>query len=174
MDIIKLLCCASLLVGSSMWLLAQPPSSKEAFEKAYKERIKKEYLDGVYIPADLGDAFVRLNKLIDKDSKEKFKNASEEDAARKLHFSLGRWIIHNWGFYGGSRLSHYLRELGITHPDDMAQFIVVTYHRNLNRRELEVKALVEHYKEMRKKEHEARLEKGTVIHQEVKKTKQKD
>ncbi|MEL6925841.1 MAG: DUF6794 domain-containing protein [Bacteroidota bacterium] len=137
---------------------------EESFEKEYQRRIKKEYLYRVYIPKDLADAFIQLNRLTDKESLARFKNASEEVASRKLHFSLGRWMIHNWGFYGGSRLSHYLRNIGISHPDDMARFIIITYHRNLNKQKLEVKALIEKLRADRQTEVEKRR---TILHEET-------
>lgn len=150
-------------------LQAQPANSPEEYEAAYQQRIKKETLHGVYIPKDLSDAFIQLNKLIDEESKKKFKQVDEEEAYRMLFFSFGRWITHNWGFYGGSRLSHYLKQLGLTHPDDMARFIIITYHRNLNRNSLDVKPLVESMKEARRLEAEARRQRGTVIHEETRK-----
>lgn len=148
---------------------AQPAANKAAFEKNYQERIKQAYLNGQYIPQDLTDAFLELNKLMDAESKAAFKNVPEEEAVHKLYFSLGRWITENWGFYAGSRLSHYIRELGITFPEDMAAFIIVSYHRNLNRQELKVKEQVAFYQETRRKEHEARVLKGTVLKEETRK-----
>ena len=88
----------------------------------------------------------------------------EADASSKLHFSLGRWISHNWGFYEGSRLSHYIKtNLGITYPDDMSRFIIVTYHRNLNRKPLDVKTLMNGYLEKRDSAFQQELQKGTII-----------
>lgn len=161
----------------ALWMLLtsplaaqDPPATKDQFLENYERRIRQEYINLVYIPKDLADAFVQLNELTDKESRLKFKNMSEEDAARKLHFSLGRWIILNWGFYEGSRLSHYIREnLGIYHPDDMAQFIIVTYHRNLNRKPLQVKELVDHYHQKQEKEKEEKIRRGTVISEETRK-----
>lgn len=157
------------LLFTALFAQAQPANSKAEYEKIYQERIKLEYLNGQYIPRDLTDAFIELNKLIDASSKLSFKNVPEEEAARKLYFSLGRWITENWGFYAGSRLSHFIRELGITFPEDMAQFIIVSYHRNLNRKELKVKEQVEYYKEKRRKEYEERLAKGTVLKEQTRK-----
>lgn len=165
----------SLLLGCWAFspALAQqkPPENDKEFEEAYAWRIRQEYLYEVYIPKDLTDAFIQLNKLIEKPAIEKFKNMPEADAARKLHFSFGRWIIHNWGFYGGSRFSHFLKGLGIHHPDDMAQFVIVSYHRNLNRKPLDVKTQITYYQEKREKENEERLKKGAVLHEEVRKKK---
>lgn len=149
---------------------SQPSVSPDAaIDKKYEERIKKEYIHGVYIPEDLTDAFSRLNKLIDKDSKKKFKEVSEAIAVKKLHFSLGRWMIYNWGFYEGSRLSHSIKQLGVYHPDDMARFIIITYHRYLNKEDLKVKELISEFGEKQEKEKEARKNKGKVIHTEKRK-----
>jgi len=112
-------------------------------EKQYQQRIEKDVINGVYIPADLAECFVELNKKISKESKAKFKNMSESEAAIKLHFSLGRWIWHNWSFYEGSRLSVYLNKVGVHHPEDMARLIIITYHRYLNKKPLDVKVLAE-------------------------------
>lgn len=160
---------AAILTITAFATWAQPAGSKAEFEKRYQERITKEYLNGQYIPRDLTDAFLELNKLIDADSKASFKSVPEEEAAHKLYFSLGRWITENWGFYGGSRLSHFIKGLGITFPEDMAQFIIVSYHRNLNRKELKVKEQVTYYQEKRRKEHEERALKGTVLKEETRK-----
>lgn len=147
----------------------KPPSSEKEIERQYQQRIKKKYIHGVYIPEDIADAFAQLNKLIDKDSKKKFKVVSEKEAVKKLHFSLGRWMIYNWSFYEGSRLSHSIKKLGIHHPDDMASFIITTYHRYLNKEDLKVKELVESFTEKRKKEAIERKSKGKVIHEERRK-----
>ncbi len=141
----------------------------DPYEAAYQERIQKEYLFGVYIPRDLADCFIQLNRLIDRDSRQKFKQMSEADAAQKLHFSLGRWMTHNWGLYGGSRLSYYLSQLGLGNPDNMVRFIIITYHRNLNKEKLEVKALIEHFQAAQQKQAEDRLKQGKIIHEERRK-----
>jgi hypothetical protein len=153
-------------------LQAQKPAENlDEYEKTYQWRIRQDVLYGVYIPADLAEAFIELNRKIDADSKERFKSLPEEEAADRLFFSLGRWIIHNWGFYGGSRLSHYLREIGIYHPEDMARFIIITYHRNLHRNPLAVKELVEDFHAKAEQERQERLQEGDVIYEE---TRQRD
>lgn len=151
-----------------------PPKTKEEYQKMYDSRIQKEVLNGVYIPKDLGDAFAQLNQKIDAGSKQKFKSLPEEEAARKLHFSLGRWMVVNWSFYEGSRFSDYLKKTGITHPDDMAQFVMITYHRYLNQTPLDVKPLVEKFQASRKEELENRTKNGTILHEEKRKREPKD
>lgn len=124
---------------------------KNNAEKQYQQRIKKDVINGVYIPVDLADCFVELNKKISKESKAKFRAMPEKTASQNLHFSLGRWIWHNWSFYEGSRLSVYLNKVGVNHPEDMAQLIIITYHRYLNKKPLEVKAVAEKLRAARDK-----------------------
>lgn len=147
---------------------AQEPANNDAeFKQNYEWRVKQEYLLDVYIPKDLGDAFIQLNKLIDPESKAVFKGLAEEEASHKLHFSFGRWIMVNWGFYEGSRLSHLIKEMGISYPDDMAQFLIICYHRFLNKKELKAKELVAVYKEKVNARKLERIKKGKVLHEEV-------
>lgn len=157
------------LLCSSIDISAQPPASEDKYEQEYQKRIKKDYLYGVYIPKDLADAFTQLNRLVDDPSKRKFVTVPDTTAARKLHFSLGRWLIHNWGFYEGSRFSAYLKSINIHHPDDMASFVIITYHRYLTKKPLEVKELVTYFVDMRENEKKQRLEKGTILHEETRK-----
>ncbi len=159
------------LILSSM-STAQAQKNTAAYQKwkkEYEERIQKAYLFGVYIPEDMGDAFLQLDKLIDASSKAKFKAAGEEEAVRKLHFSFGRWMIYNWQFYQGSRLSHSLKQLGIHHPDDMARVLIRTYHRYLNKKTLNIKEQVEAIEDRKQKEQEEK--KKTLIDSSLVKNK---
>lgn len=164
--LVLLLFVAALPVSAQ---LAKPAETEAEFEQNYQWRIQQERLDGIYIPKDLVNAFDELNRLIEPSAKAAFKSATEEEAFHKLFFSLGRWISQKWGFYEGSRLSHYLKNLGVSHPEDMSQVVIVSYHRYLNKKPLEMKAQIEAIKEKRKKENEERLKKGTVIELERRK-----
>lgn len=168
---IKLSILFSLFFILSTQIHAQKPAeSEEEYEKAYQRRIRQERLFNVYIPKDLTDAFVELNKRIDNKNKEVLRQLTEEEVERKLFFSLGRWVVHNWGFYGGSRLSEYMKtNFDVHHPEQMATFILIAYHRNLKREPLNIKQLVEQFAERKKAEEAKRKEKSQVIHQEVRK-----
>jgi hypothetical protein len=146
-----------------------PPSDEKEFEKQYQERIKKDKLNNVYIPKNLDDAMLQLDKNISPESQAKMKVIPEDSICLALHSRLGQWMILNWGFYGGSRLSHYLRSAGITFPDDMADFLILGYHRKLNGKPIEIKELAKYFKEKRKKEFEAEKKEGKVIHEETRK-----
>jgi hypothetical protein len=109
-------------------------------------------INGTYIPVDVEDAVKRLIDLSPPESIEKFKNAPEEGIDRKLHFGLGRWMIVNWYFYEGSRLEYYLKQIGLSHPDDMADFLIVCFHRDLNGKNKDVKNLAGQYIDKRRKD----------------------
>lgn len=146
-----------------------PPSDEKEFEKQYQERIKKEKLNNVYIPKNLDDAMLQLDKIISPESQAKVKIIPEDSVCLALHNRLGQWMILNWGFYGGSRLSHYLRSAGVTYPDDMADFLILAYHRRLNGKPIEIKELATYYREKRKKDFEKEKKEGKVIQEETRK-----
>jgi hypothetical protein len=146
----------------------EPADNEAEFKASYEERIKKERLMGRYIPKDLNDAFAVINTMIEEKDREKFRQLNEQAALHKLYFSFHRWLIVNWGFEGGSRFSHYLKQMGLSHPEDMATFVVITYHRKLNNKELGVKDLVTSLKEERQKTFE-KSRKRTIIEETVKK-----
>ena len=145
----------------------KPASNKKEYDENYKTRIQQTQIQGQYIPKDLPDAFAELVKLTDANSIEKFIKMTEYEAEHKLYLSLGRWICTNWGFYEGSRMSHYLRESGITFPEDQATAIIIAWHRSLNKKEINFKELRDRMVEKRKKEQEERLKKAKIIKEET-------
>ena len=79
-------------------------------------------------------------------------------------------MSHNWGFYGGSRLTAYLNQLNLYHPDDMTRFLLVMYHRHLNDKPLDPRPVVEGLLKLRREqEQEKLLENGEVIDEESRK-----
>ena len=162
---------AMLLLMAVQGWAQKPPETEKEFDEGYQRRIQMEYIDGVYIPQDLSDALVQLNQLVDRDAKARFKAAPEEEAVHKLHFSFGRWIILNWGFYEGSRLSDSLRKMGIFHPDYMARFIIRSFHRSLNGRPIDVKGQLEAIAAQQEKDRKERIQQGTVLYEETRKVK---
>ncbi len=165
---IKVACFVAL---SSIVSFAQegPPRTEAEFEKQYRERITKDRINGTYIPKNLDDALFQLDKLVDPAIKLKIAEASEDTICALLHNRLGQWMILNWSFYEGSRLSHYLRSAGVTFPDDMSDFIILAFHRKLNNKPYTIKELATIFRKKRKQEHEEEIKEGTVIHQETKK-----
>ena len=165
----KFLLITAFLSVLNVCIAQNEDDSGKTLEEKYEWRIRQESLFGTYIPKDINEAILVLTKLSDAQSKQKFKAMSESDACQKLFFSLGRWMSYNWSFYEGSRLSVYLQELGIHHPDNMSRFLIVLFHRSLSNQPLEVKELVTAFINLESKSKEEKLKGGTVIYQEKKK-----
>ncbi|MEL7220737.1 MAG: DUF6794 domain-containing protein [Bacteroidota bacterium] len=166
---LRLFCLFAILfsfLSPPMQAQSAPPSSVQEYEKSYDWRVRQEILYGAYIPNDLGEVFVQLDRLSEKSDQAKFARLSEQQAATVPFFGLGRWISHNWGFYGGSRLTVYLNQLNLHHPDDMTRFLLVMYHRHLNKKALDPQPVVEGLLKTRAAKEKERLLQGEVIHEE--------
>jgi hypothetical protein len=145
-----------------------PISDEKAFEERYARNIKKSRINGVYIPKDINEAIEELKALSTDEALLKFKYAEEEMVAKKLHFGLGRWIIYNWNFYEGSRFAHYLKGIGVNHPDDQAKFIIICLHRSLNDSPLEMELLAKQFQDYRAQLRKEKLNSATIIKEEKK------
>lgn len=140
------------------------PTVVDKHEVAYKKLIRKQFINDVYIPKDLFDAFAQLDRLMDKETRANFQLLPEERAGRKFYLIM--WMVNNWNFYEGSRLSHYIRNIGITHPESMAHFVIVTYHRQLNDKDLNIKERVEFYT---KKSEDLKKKRQKILKEETRK-----
>jgi hypothetical protein len=164
------LCLLLAVLPPSVYAQQGPPVNETEFEDKYEWRVRQERLYGVYVPADLGEAFVQLNQKSDASGRANFKALSEQQAATLPFFSLGRWMAVNWGFYGGSRFTAYLNQLGLHHPDDMIRFMLVMYHRHLNGTALDPRPVVVGLLELRQQaETERLLKNGEILHEETRK-----
>lgn len=100
----------------------------------YALRLKMDTINGVYIPKDIEDCCVQLDKIISEEDKEYIKGLPKKKDTIDLHFSLGMWIRNNWGLWGGSRLQIYFLKKDINHPDDMSSKILEAYYDWLNKK----------------------------------------
>ena len=149
-------------LGCMLSMSAQTPGFEAAYDSVYQENISREYINNVYIPEDLDDAFREIKSLSSPSSLEKF-SAEDESVTRKLHFGIGGWIMHNWNFYDGSRFSHHLKSYGIHNPDDMVQFFLIAFHRHLNEKPLALDTLAAGIIEQRQQILEEQQKDGEVI-----------
>ena len=102
--------------------------------REYQLRIEMDSINGVYIPKDIEDCCVQLDKILSDKDKEYIKGLPKKDDTIDLHFSLGMWIRNNWGLWGGSRLQIYFLKKRINHPDDMSGKILEAYYDWLNKK----------------------------------------
>ena len=130
-------------------------SYEEEFQKNYEINITKERINDIYIPIDIDDAMIELDRLSTAEGRNKMIEASEEVIKSRLIYGLGKWMILNWNFYEGSRLSHVLKQKGISYPHDMASFLLVTYYRHLKGLPLEIEGRAKVIHKKRKAAHMA-------------------
>lgn len=138
-------------------------------DSTYQENIKKSRLYGVYIPRDIDDALVKLMELTDEDARKPLMNVTEDVMVKKLYFGLGRWMAYNWNFEEGSRFSHYLRLKGLYYTEDMTRFMLITFHRHINKKPLESEKLISQFIDQRAKKIKEEQAKMEVLHSEKKK-----
>jgi hypothetical protein len=94
----------------------------------YRRRLALERIDGAYIPKDLGDCFIELDKILSEiDKKEIIALPAKRDMVQ-YHMGLGMWMRNTWRLWAGSRLQKYFMDRGIRHPDDMSGVIMEYYY----------------------------------------------
>ncbi len=107
---------------------------KERQEQIVKERellkqsLVAEKIGNIYIPKDLGDCFIELDKLLSEVDKNEMKSLPKRDDMIRYHMGLGMWMRNNWRLWGGSRLQKYFTDRKISHPDNMSSVILFYYH----------------------------------------------
>jgi hypothetical protein len=102
--------------------------------KELDKRMTLETINGVYIPKNLGECFIELDKVLTEIDKKEMLALPRRDDMILYHMGLGMWMRNNWGLWGGSRLQKYFTDKGIHHPDEMSSVILFHYYDWLNGR----------------------------------------
>lgn len=80
-------------------------------------------------PTNLEEAIDALNKMLSDEDKEYLKT----NGAISVHHSLGRWIRNEWNLWTKSVLYENIsNESGFTHPDDISNYIIEEFIKQLN------------------------------------------
>ena len=109
----------------------------------------KTHINNHYIPSDLDDAIENLERLGDPAGLAKFKSATETIVREKISRTLGNWVRKNWGLEKGSRLAKYFIDLRISHPDDMVDILLISFHRSQLNRPINLDEQIAHRKSKR-------------------------
>lgn len=114
-----------------------------------------------YIPTNLNDALDYLDCVwVDK---EVFKNKSEKDAVADAQFGGGQWMRNDWELWKGKNsLYREFKSLGITFPEDISSIILVSFHRRLNHKDIDLSGQVREYKEYKKRNELVRIERDKL------------
>ncbi len=104
------------------------------------------------VPKNLNEALAYLTCIWPEKDREDFKTQPEEQAITHFHFGAGTAIRNEWGLWKGKNaLVRYFRSIGIFSPEDMSSIILTSFHRQLNGKELNLKAQVKYYTDYWKK-----------------------
>lgn len=102
------------------------------WQEESRKLLVAETIGGRYIPKNLQEAFLELDKQLSEiDKKEMAALKSRKDMIA-YHHGLGTSLRNNWGLWGVSRLKKYFTDRGITHPDNMSSVVLFFYWDWLN------------------------------------------
>jgi 6-phosphogluconolactonase (cycloisomerase 2 family) len=90
--------------------------------------------DKSYIPRDLEEAVLALDKLISEEGKYELCKMGEDEFLAATHLGIGMYLRNEWGLWKNSELRKYFRRRGIFHPDDMSGEILKSYYKFLCQR----------------------------------------
>lgn len=109
---------------------------KERRKKEFKKRLTLEKIDNIYIPKNLYECMIELDKNLNFENKKQLKEAKDSFQFNSHMGGLGMWIRNNWGINGGSRLLKYFNERGIGLKmfgnDEISKIIIDNYIKWLN------------------------------------------
>jgi hypothetical protein len=96
-------------------------------DKWYQEALKRDSVNGKYIPSNLFDCLIELDKMLSKKQKLYIK----KNGTLGLHMTLGMFLRNRWQLWGGSRLKKYFDDIngGWMHPDSMSGTILRQYEK---------------------------------------------
>ena len=99
-----------------------------------------------YIPKDLDDCFIEIDKILNFEDTKELKEGTEDDMALEHHY-LGRHLRNTWGLWQESHFAKWFNEKGIHHADDMSGIILTSYWRHLNSKPIELDKQIKHYQD---------------------------
>ncbi|MDP4210791.1 MAG: hypothetical protein Q8928_18430 [Bacteroidota bacterium] len=101
-------------------------------EKEYQNKFQLDSINGVYIPKNIKECFLQLDKLLTKEDIKQIKSLKSKSETLEYHHSLGMWIRNNWGLWGGSRFQLYMHDRMNDEPDGMSAKVLEFYWEWLN------------------------------------------
>jgi len=132
-----------------------------------QKRIQRQIMHVDYKPETLDEAFAYLDKFLQ--DKEAFQTCPEKEMMGLAHMTLGMWIRNRWRLWWSENyaknsvnenddtypqvkpaLNAWFESHGINHADDMSGVVLTSYHRKLNKKDLDLekqfKRIINYYK----------------------------
>lgn len=108
---------------------AETTLAQDNRQKEFVVRQTLDSINGIYIPKNLQESVLHLDTVLDFTYKTKIKEATNIWEFNSHMSPLGIWIRNNWGINGGSRLSKYFNNRGITDRDAISEIIISSYQK---------------------------------------------
>ena len=98
-----------------------------------KQQINPTYSPetGLFIPASIEEAITELEKMLHPEFIQEARAMPESEFLASQYFGLAMWIRNNWQLWGINPLTQFLRTQGMTHPDEMASFLLGQFWQHL-------------------------------------------
>jgi len=96
------------------------------------------------IPKNIVECIAVLEATVPSEIVEKF-IGTDETSVYEFHHTIGRQLRNNWGLWQNSPLSQWFFSIGVYHADDMSGIIFTTFHRYINKRQIDLAGQVVYY-----------------------------
>lgn len=104
---------------------------KERRKEEFKRRLTLEKIDDIYIPKNLFESLIELDKILNYENKKQLTESKDTWQFNSHLGGLGMWIRNNWGINGGSRLLKYFTDKNsgskMFDNDDISGIIIEQY-----------------------------------------------
>jgi hypothetical protein len=113
--------------------IAEQETIKEKEDRIdeFKKRLTLEKINNIYIPKNLHECMLELDKILNFENKRQLKEAKNVWEFNSHMGGLGMWLRNNWGINGGSRLSKYFDQRLIEKVafvnDEISEIIIRQY-----------------------------------------------
>jgi hypothetical protein len=114
---------------------------------------KKDVYD-LLIPETLENCFDVLNKTLENDEILLIKTLPEDSIYDHPEFNSGTDFFHAWKLYEGSKLTKYFNKKGLYGSFEIYETILISYHRYLNNKPINLDELIRKYILRQEKEHD--------------------
>jgi hypothetical protein len=125
---------------------------------SFAQTEKKDVYD-LPIPKDLESCFDILDKTLTDIELEVVKTYPEDSIYFHEEFQPGADFFHAWKLYDGSRLTKYFNKKGLVGSHEIYETILISYHRYLNNKPIDLEGLISKYKAIQEEEYAEYLKK---------------
>lgn len=120
---------------------------------------QKKNVHGLPIPKDLIECFSTLDKSMPDNEVNLIRTLPEDSIWSHEEFRFGTDFFHAWKLYDGSRLTKYFNKMGLVGSNEIYEAILISYHRHLNKIEIDLEGQIKKYQAKQKAHYDRYLSK---------------